>query len=136
MIGAAHAGWKGALAGVLENTIDAMEKLGASRERIAAVLGPSIGPDNYEVGAEFVVRFTDADSDNARYFTPSDNGGHSMFDLNHYTLDRLWKAGVSAEGLGRCTYAEEDLFYSYRRTTHRREADYGRQISAIVLEEI
>ena len=136
VIGAAHAGWKGALAGVLENTIDAMEKLGASRERIVAVLGPSIGPDNYEVGAEFVARFTDADSDNQRYFTPSDNGGHSMFDLNRYTLDRLCKAGVSAEGLDRCTYAEEDLFYSYRRTTHRREADYGRQISAIVLEEI
>jgi copper oxidase (laccase) domain-containing protein len=113
-----------------------MEKLGASRERIVAVLGPSIGPENYEVGAEFVERFTNVDKDNRRYFTPSMNNGHSMFDLNRYTLDRLRKAGVTAEGLGRCTYAEEDLFYSYRRTTHRKEADYGRQISAIVLEEI
>jgi polyphenol oxidase len=136
VIGAAHAGWKGALAGVLDNTIDAMEKLGAVRERIVAVLGPSIGPENYEVGAEFVERFTDADSGNQRYFKPSKNGGHSMFDLNRYTLDRLRKAGVTAESLDRCTYAEEDLFYSYRRTTHRGEADYGRQISAIVLEEI
>jgi YfiH family protein len=136
VIGAAHAGWKGALAGVLENTVDAMEKLGAMRERIVAVLGPSIGPDNYEVGAEFVARFAEADKGNDKYFRPSRNGGHSMFDLNGYTLDRLRKAGVSAEGLDRCTYAEEDLFYSYRRTTHRREADYGRQISAIVLEEI
>ncbi|NGO54394.1 peptidoglycan editing factor PgeF [Mesorhizobium camelthorni] len=136
VIGAAHAGWKGALAGVLENTIDAMEKLGAVRERIVAVLGPSIGPENYEVGAEFVARFTDADRENERYFRPSHNGGHSMFDLNRYTLDRLRKAGVLAESLDRCTYAEETFFYSYRRTTHRREADYGRQISAIVLEEI
>jgi YfiH family protein len=136
VVGAAHAGWKGALGGVLENAIDAMEKLGASRERIVAVLGPSIGPENYEVGAEFVERFTNVDKDNRRYFTPSMNNGHSMFDLNRYTLDRLRKAGVTAEGLGRCTYAEEDLFYSYRRTTHRKEADYGRQISAIVLEEI
>jgi YfiH family protein len=136
VIGAAHAGWKGALTGVLENTVRAMEDLGAARERIVAVLGPSIGPENYEVGGEFVERFTEADKDNARYFTPSKNIGHWMFDLNRYTLDRLRKAGVSAEGLDRCTYAEEDLFYSYRRTTHRNEADYGRQISAIVLEEI
>jgi YfiH family protein len=136
VIGAAHAGWKGALAGVLENTVAAMEKLGAVRDRIVAVLGPSIGPENYEVGAEFVARFIEADSENEAYFKPSGNGGHSMFDLNRYTLDRLRKAGVSTEGIGRCTYAEEDLFYSYRRTTHRNEADYGRQISAIVLEEI
>jgi YfiH family protein len=136
VIGAAHAGWKGALAGVLENTIEAMEKLGAVRERTVAVLGPSIGPDNYEVGAEFVARFAEVDRENEKYFRPSRNGGHSMFDLNRYTLDRLRKARVSAEGLDRCTYAEEDLFYSYRRTTHRREVDYGRQISAIVLEEI
>jgi YfiH family protein len=136
VIGAAHAGWKGALAGVLENTIDAMEKLGAVRGRIVAALGPSIGPDNYEVGAEFIARFAEADRENEKYFRPSRNPGHSMFDLNRYTLDRLRNAGVFAEGLDRCTYAEDDLFYSYRRTTHRREADYGRQISAIVLEEI
>ncbi|TPI44793.1 peptidoglycan editing factor PgeF [Mesorhizobium sp. B2-9-1] len=135
VIGAAHAGWKGAFTGVLENTVAAMESLGASRERIVAVLGPSIGPDNYEVGPEFVARFVEADAGNHRYFRPSRTAGHSMFDLNRYTVDRLRKAGVTAEGLGRCTYAEEDLFYSYRRTTHRKEADYGRQVSAIVLEK-
>ncbi|TJW44521.1 MAG: peptidoglycan editing factor PgeF [Mesorhizobium sp.] len=135
IIGAAHAGWKGAFTGLLENTIAAMEGLGARRERIVAVLGPSIGPKNYEVGPEFVARFVEADAGNISYFTPSANSGHAMFDLNLYTVDRLKKAGVTAEGLGRCTYAEEDLFYSYRRATHRGEADYGRQISAIVLEK-
>ncbi|WP_378949491.1 peptidoglycan editing factor PgeF [Mesorhizobium sp. ANAO-SY3R2] len=135
IIGAAHAGWKGALSGVLENTIVAMEGLGARRDRILAVLGPSISAANYEVGPEFVARFSDADAGNARYFAPSQNPGHSMFDLNLYTVDRLKRAGVAAEMLDRCTYAEEDLFYSYRRTTHRKEADYGRQISAIALED-
>jgi YfiH family protein len=135
VVGAAHAGWKGAFTGVLENTIAAMERLGARRERIVAVLGPSIGPGNYEVGPEFVERFTEADAANARYFAPSANPGHAMFDLNRYTVDRLRQAGVEAEALGRCTYAEEDLFFSYRRGTHRGEPDYGRQLSAIVLEE-
>lgn len=135
VVGAAHAGWKGAFTGVLENTVAAMEGLGARRERIVAVLGPSIGPDNYEVGPEFVARFVEAEPGNERYFRPSRTVGHSMFDLNQYTVDRLRNAGVTAEGLGRCTYAEEDLFYSYRRTTHRKEADYGRQVSAIVLEK-
>ena len=134
VIGAAHAGWKGALTGVLENTIVAMEKLGARRERIVAVLGPSISQDNYEVGPEFVDRFVSADAANQRYFTPSEQPGHAMFDLNLYTVDRLRNAGVQAEMLGRCTYAEEDLFFSYRRATHRGEPDYGRLISAIVLE--
>jgi YfiH family protein len=136
VIGAAHAGWKGAFTGVLENTITAMEGLGAKRERIVAVLGPSIGPDNYEVGPEFIARFVEVDGENARYFAPSKTPGHAMFDLNLYTVDRLLKAGVNAESLDRCTYAEEDLFYSYRRSTHRKEADYGRQISAIILEDI
>lgn len=134
VVGAAHAGWKGALTGVLENTITAMEGLGARRERVVAVLGPSISQANYEVGPEFVERFTEADAGNARYFVPSGNAGHALFDLNLYTVDRLARAGVQAGQLGRCTYAEEDLFYSYRRTTHRKEADYGRLISAIVLE--
>lgn len=134
VIGAAHAGWKGAFTGVLENTITAMEALGAKRENIVAVLGPSIGPANYEVGPEFVERFTSVDVANDRYFAPSGKAGHSLFDLNTYTIDRLRKAGVVAECLGRCTYAEENLFYSYRRTTHRKEPDYGRQVSAIVLE--
>ncbi len=135
IIGAAHAGWKGAFTGVLENTILAMESLGAHRQNIVAVLGPSIGPGNYEVGPEFVARFVEADAGNAGYFMPSANPGHAMFDLNLYTVDRLKKAGVTADGLRRCTYAEEDLFYSYRRTTHRKEPDYGRQVSAIVLED-
>lgn len=134
IVGAAHAGWKGAFSGVLENTIAAMEGLGARRERIVAVLGPSIGPKNYEVGPEFVARFVEADANNVGYFAPSAKSGHAMFDLNLYTVDRLTRAGVTADGLGRCTYAEEDLFYSYRRSTHRKEPDYGRQISAIVLE--
>ena len=134
VIGAAHAGWKGALTGVLENTVSAMEKLGARRGRIVAVLGPSISQENYEVGPEFVERFVAAAPDNARYFAPSQKSGHAMFDLNRYTVDRLRNAGVQAEMLGRCTYAEEDLFFSYRRTTHRSEPDYGRLISAIALE--
>jgi YfiH family protein len=134
VIGAAHAGWKGALSGVVENTIVAMEELGARRERIVAVLGPSIGPDNYEVGPEFIERFVADDRQNAAYFTSSPTPGHAMFDLNQYTVDRLQRASVRAHKLDRCTYAEEALFFSYRRTTHRKEPDYGRQISAIVLE--
>jgi YfiH family protein len=135
VIGAAHAGWKGALTGVLENTVTAMERLGARRDRIVAVLGPSIGPENYEVGPEFVERFSAADPANARYFAASRRIGHAKFDLNRYTVDRLVRAGVNASKLDRCTYAEDGLFYSYRRTTHRNEEDYGRQISAIVLED-
>lgn len=135
VIGAAHAGWKGALTGVMESTIAAMEGLGARREDIVAVLGPSISQANYEVGQEFVDRFVAAGEGNARYFTASANPGHSMFDLNTYTVDRLRAAGVTAAALYRCTYAEEDLFYSYRRTTHRKEPDYGRHVSAIALEE-
>ena len=96
---------------------------------------PSISAAHYEVGPEFVERFVAADAGNDAYFAPSGKPGHAMFDLNRYTVDRLTRAGVQADMLGRCTYAEEDLFYSYRRTTHRKEADYGRQISAIVLEE-
>lgn len=134
VIGAAHAGWKGAFTGVLENTIATMESLGARRQKIVAVLGPSISRDNYEVGPEFVDRFVSVDPANDRYFTPSPVLGHAMFDLNRYTVDRLLNAGVEAEMLDRCTYAEENLFFSYRRTTHRKEPDYGRQISAIVLE--
>ena len=133
VIGAAHAGWKGAFSGVLENTVAAMEALGARRDRIVAVLGPSISPANYEVGPEFVDRFIGTDPENGRYFMPSQKAGHAMFDLNAYTVDRLRAAGVQAHALNRCTYAEEDLFFSYRRTTHRGEPDYGRLISSIVM---
>lgn len=135
VVAAAHAGWKGALTGILESTVAAMERLGAQRDRIVAVLGPSIGPDNYEVGPEFVDRFTAQSPANARFFRPSAKPGHALFDLNGYTLERLRAAGVTAHGIDRCTYADEASFYSYRRATHRGEGDYGRQISAIVLEE-
>ena len=135
VIGAAHAGWKGALGGVLENTVAAMERLGACREAIVAVLGPSISRHAYEVGPEFVDRFTASDPDTASWFTASPRDGHAMFDLQGFTVDRLLRAGVNASLTGHCTYAGETDFYSYRRKTHRGEADYGRQMSAIVLEE-
>jgi YfiH family protein len=133
IVGAAHAGWKGALFGVLENTIAAMEALGARRDAIVASLGPSIGRRNYEVGPEFVERFLAVDPAYGRYFTPSEKSGHSMFDLPAFTTQRLNDAGVTAENLDICTYPDEDRFFSYRRTTHRQEPDYGRQISAIMI---
>lgn len=133
VIGAAHAGWKGALYGVLENTIDAMIALGARRDAITAVLGPSISAASYEVGPEFVDRFLAVNQDYGRYFSPSENEGHAMFDLQGLTVARLEAAGVRAALTGHCTYADETRFFSYRRTTHRKEPDYGRQISAIQL---
>ncbi|WP_425417407.1 peptidoglycan editing factor PgeF [Oricola indica] len=133
VVAAAHAGWKGALGGVIENTVDAMVEAGARRDAIRAVLGPSISGENYEVGPEFEARFRAADAANAQFFTPSGREGHFMFDLPAYTIMRLRNAGVDADHTGRCTYSDEALFFSYRRTTHRREPDYGRQISAIVL---
>ena len=135
VIGAAHAGWKGALGGVLESTIEAMVSLGATRENIVASLGPSISRRNYEVGAEFVERFVEQDPEYAGFFTPSEREGHAMFDLPALTLKRLTDAGVKAENLDLCTYADEERFFSYRRTTHRNEPDYGRQISAIFMRE-
>lgn len=136
IVGAAHAGWPGARAGVLENTIEAMVALGAGRERIKAALGPSISQANYEVGPEFHDRFVGDDDSNRRYFVESGKPDHYLFDLNTYSIDRLERAGIQAESLGRCTYAEEDLFFSYRRTTHRKQPDYGRQISVISLEDL
>ncbi|MGG6898129.1 peptidoglycan editing factor PgeF [Rhizobium sp. BR 315] len=135
VIGAAHAGWKGALTGVLENTIDAMEALGAKREAIIACLGPSISQASYEVGPEFVDRFLAHDPSYAKYFAPSERTGHAMFNLPALTVDRLRKAGVTADSLNLCTYPDSDRFFSYRRTTHAKEPDYGRQISAIAIEE-
>ncbi|WP_343312441.1 peptidoglycan editing factor PgeF [Brucella sp. BE17] len=133
VIGAAHAGWRGALTGVLENTIEAMIGLGARRENIVAVLGPTIGPDNYEVGSEFRAEFTAKDSSYTKYFRTSGKEGHHLFDLWTFITDRLTSAGVEADCLRQCTYANEDEFYSYRRTTHRKEPDYGRQIAAIAI---
>ena len=135
VIGAAHAGWKGALTGVLENTIEAMIALGACRQSIHATLGPSISGANYEVGPEFVDRFANEDPAFTAFFTPSAKLGHAMFDLPGLTLMRLAKAGIEVDTLGLCTYADPDAFYSYRRTTHAGEPDYGRQISAIAILE-
>lgn len=134
VIAAAHAGWKGAMGGILENTIDAMERLGAARNRITATVGPTISQANYEVGPEFVDNLKNAGSDTGQYFAASPNGGRAKFDLPGYIVDRLIAAGVRARWTGECTYAEETRFYSYRRMTHRREPDYGRQISAIMLK--
>lgn len=133
VIGAAHSGWKGAIGGVLEATLDAMETLGARRENIRAALGPCITQPNYEVGPEFVQTFTDADPANAAFFAPGD-GDRSQFDLPGYAAHRLAAAGAGQiESTGHCTYADPDLFYSYRRSVHRAEADYGRLLSAITL---
>jgi len=134
VIGAAHAGWKGAVGGVLEATLEGMEKLGASRERIQAVIGPCISQDSYEVGWDFRDRFLEQGLKNRRFFVPSDKEGHYRFDLPGYAAHRLTAAGVgSAAMLGICTYPSQNGYFSFRRTTHAGEPDYGRQISAIVL---
>jgi polyphenol oxidase len=134
VIGAAHAGWKGALAGVTESAIRAMETLGANRARIAAAIGPCIAQVNYEVNDGFLRTFTAADAKNARFFRRSDRPDHWRFDLPGYVEARLRTAGVaSVESILTCTYAREQDFYSFRRATHRGETDYGRQLSAILL---
>jgi YfiH family protein len=134
VIGAAHAGWRGALNGVLEATVAAMEKLGARRGQMTVALGPMIRQPNYEVGPEFVDRFIAADPDNRRYFQSSARDNHAMFDLAGYVTRQLERAGiVQIEDLGVCTYAEPERFYSYRRATQRAEPDYGRHINAIAL---
>jgi YfiH family protein len=134
VIGAAHAGWKGALTGVLESTVEAMEKLGAARADMVAAIGPLIRQASYEVGPEFVERFIEADAENVRFFLPSSRGGHAMFDLGGFIRMRLQHAGISViDDLGIDTYADE-RFYSYRRSVHRGEPDYGRHVHAIVLE--
>jgi YfiH family protein len=134
VIGAAHAGWRGALGGVIEATLDAMESLGADRKHITVALGPTIGQTNYEVGPEFIERFRAADADTARFFAPSNRAGHAMFDLPGYIAARTQTAGVGDfEDLGLCTYAEPERFFSYRRMTRLGEPDYGRHINAIAL---
>ncbi len=134
IVGAAHAGWRGALGGVLEATLAAMERLGAERSRTVAVLGPMIRQDAYEVGPELVDQFRKADRGNERFFRPAGRDGHALFDLPGYLRARLAAAGVGeVADLGLCTYTDEGRFYSYRRATHRGESDYGRLISAIAL---
>jgi YfiH family protein len=131
VIGAAHAGWKGAVAGVLDNTVAAMERLGAKPGRIVAAIGPTISQANYEVGEDLRARFG---ADDERYFAPSDRAGHFRLDLPGYVHKRLAQAGVSqVQDLALCTYPPANGFFSYRRATHLGEADYGREISGIVI---
>ena len=134
VIGAAHAGWKGAVSGVIEATIDAMVALGGKRHAIQVALGMMISQANYEVGPEFRQRLEALDAANLAYLVPSQTAHHSMFDLPGYCRGRLVRAGIEQiEDLALCTYADEEGFFSYRRTTHRAEPDYGRHISAISL---
>lgn len=133
VIGTAHAGWKGALAGVVEECIAAMEKLGADRARIAAAIGPCIARKSYEVDDAFLRRFLEADSENERFFAPG-RSGHHGFDLEGFVLSRLARSGIArVEAIGQDTYSQPDRFFSYRRSTHRGEATYGRQMSLIAL---
>jgi hypothetical protein len=134
VIGAAHAGWRGAVGGVLEATVKAMTELGAEPARIHAAIGPTIGQASYEVGPEFPAPFLAQDPANARFFIPAKRRGHFMFDLPGYVAARLRRLGLGAvEDLARDTCAEADAFFSYRRTTLLGEKDYGRGLSAIAL---
>jgi polyphenol oxidase len=134
VVAAAHAGWRGALSGVLEAVISAMQSLGAERRRIRAAIGPSINQGNYEVGTDFEAEFLRQGSGNGRFFTRLSPGARPRFDLPGYVERRLADAGVDIiERQCPCTYENESLFFSYRRSTHRNESDYGRQISAIVV---
>lgn len=135
IVGASHAGWQGAVGGILESTVKAMQSLGSKKSDIVAVLGPTISQDNYEVGPEFVDRLLSLDSENSQWLIASVKPDHAQFDLPGYIVNRLNNFGVAASWTGHCTYREEDLFYSYRRKTHRAEPDYGRQISAICITE-
>ena len=136
VIGAAHAGWKGALAGVTDATIAAMEALGARRQAIAAVVGPCIAQKSYEVDDAFEQRFVTADPANARFFRAG-RAGHGWFDLEGYVADRLRAAGVGSVGImGEDTYGQPDRFFSYRRATHHGEPGYGREISLIGLPSL
>ncbi|MDR9485091.1 MAG: peptidoglycan editing factor PgeF [Sediminimonas sp.] len=133
VIGAAHAGWRGTLDGVLEATLDAMEALGASRAGITAVIGPTISQGAYEVGPEFMEDFMADDPENGRFFAQGD-GDRLLFDLPAFGLHRMRRAGIGhAEWTRHCTYSDPERFYSYRRATHQGQADYGRLISTIRL---
>jgi YfiH family protein len=135
VVAAVHAGWRGALAGVVGSAIDAMVWLGADPSRMSAAVGPCIGPTSYEVGLEFLDAFVAADAANDRFFTPGARSEKRLFDLPAFVLSRLAAAGVArAEWIGRDTLAEEDWFFSNRRAVHRGETDYGRLLSAISIE--
>ena len=130
---AAHAGWRGALSGILEATIAAMERLGARRQRIVAAVGPCIGQDAYQVGPEFEQAFLQHDPASARFFVRPEPGARPHFDLAGYAWRRLERAGVAGNQISKCTFANDTAFFSYRRSRALGEPDYGRQISAIVL---
>ena len=133
VIGAAHAGWKGAFAGIIDAPVAEMERLGARRARIAAAVGPCIARRSYEVNEGFLRRFVEAEPEHERFFSPG-RAGHHQFDLEGFVVARLAAAGVGrVEALGQDTYSQPDLFFSYRRATHRGEPTYGRQISLIAL---
>ncbi|MCB1500686.1 MAG: peptidoglycan editing factor PgeF [Bauldia sp.] len=134
VVAAAHAGWRGALGGVLESTIKVMEEAGARRESIVAVIGPMISQRNYEVGEELMEAFVKVKPSYSAFFVPATRPGHAFLDLPGFIGARLSAAGVLSADVGLCTYADEERFFSYRRATHRGEADYGRMLSAIVLD--
>ncbi|MBL1404695.1 MAG: polyphenol oxidase [Hyphomicrobiales bacterium] len=133
IVATAHAGWKGATSGILENTIQTMCNLGATPKNIIAILGPTISQENYEVGPEFADNLISLDKNNDAYLINSEQKTHFMFDLPQYIVDRLSNLDVQANWTGQCTYSNEDALFSYRRSTHRKEPDYGRQLSAICL---
>ena len=135
VIGAAHAGWRGAFGGVLESTLTAMESLGARRSEIVAAVGPSISKPSYEVGPEFHERFIAAEERNQQFFAPAAKADHFLFDLPAYVVSRLSRAGVGAIAVtGECTYRQDADYFSYRRSVHDGEKDYGRNVSAILLQ--
>lgn len=134
VVGAAHSGWKGALTGMVESLVAAMEALGARRANISAALGPTIGPQSYEVGPEFSARFEAEDAGFTEFFAPSGKPGHFLFDLPAFIEMRAERAGLgNFENLRLDTYSDETRFFSYRRTTHRKEPDYGRLVAAVAL---
>ena len=134
VVGAAHAGWKGAFGGVIAATVALMEQQGARRANIRAAIGPLIRQPSYEVGEDFVQRFLEADKAFVQFFAPADRAHHALFDLPGFIALRLREAGVGhVEDLGLDTYPDAERFYSYRRATHRHEPDYGRLIAAIAL---
>ena len=134
VIAAAHAGWRGGLLGIVEATVASMERLGAKPERVVAVIGPTISQRAYEVGADYVERFLAEEPASSPFFMTDDGSGEPHFDLAGYVADRLARAGVgTVSDLGLCTYCDETRLFSYRRSQHHGEDDYGRQISAIVL---
>ncbi len=135
VVGAAHSGWRGALGGVIEATIAAMETAGARRTSIVAVLGPTITQANYEVGTEMMAEFLNGDASRERFFAPGRDETRRQFDLPGFILSQIESSGATGSFVQRCTYGEPERFYSYRRTTHRREPDYGRQLSAILIKD-